>query len=144
MQINIIIGDKHQIYREGLIKLLKQAKNITVTEQAENMEDLVSKVQMLNPDLILIDTKLSDDIGCIVSGIQKINNNNPLCRIIALALHADGKDIRAVIKAGVSGFISKKSNYHQLYDSIIQVYSGKYYFCDETLNILVKNCAIQG
>ena len=53
--IRVGIADDHKIFRKGVILSLRQYTNISFIFEAENGEDLIEKLQIEQPDLVLLD-----------------------------------------------------------------------------------------
>ncbi len=56
----------------------------------------------------------------------------PTIRIIAHSVYDDADRVAGIMKAGASGFVSKKSGYEELITGIKNVYNGQKFICSET------------
>lgn len=65
--ISVVIVDDHDLVREGLRSLLSQYDDIEVAAEAANVEDAVSTVTQIRPDLVLLDLRLGDADGSEVA-----------------------------------------------------------------------------
>lgn len=137
MSIKIVIADDHQLFREGITKLLSNSAEIEVVAQADNGEEAVIKVKKHCPDLILMDIGMP-----ILNGIEAtriIAKEHPDVKILALSMHADKEYIKDMLDAGASGYVLKNCTYMQLIDGIKSVVAGKKYLSEEVTEIVLQD-----
>lgn len=137
MSIKIVIADDHQLFREGITKLLSNSAEIEVVAQADNGEEAVIKVKKHCPDLILMDIGMP-----ILNGIEAtriIAREHPDVKILALSMHADKEYIKDMLDAGASGYVLKNCTYMQLIDGIKSVVAGKKYLSEEVTEIVLQD-----
>lgn len=135
MSIKILIADDHQLFREGLINLLSDTKEIEIVAHAENGKDAVDKALIHQPDIVIMDIGMP-----VLNGIEAtafLKNSMPNIKIIALSMHADKQYIRGMLEAGASGYMFKNCTYHELIVAIHTVYAGDKYFSKEITNIII-------
>ncbi|MCB0113471.1 MAG: response regulator transcription factor, partial [Caldilineaceae bacterium] len=65
--ISIFIVDDHQIFRDGLKLLFDNTPDMQVLAEAQNGEDALEKLAVLEPDLILMDIQLPGKNGIDVT-----------------------------------------------------------------------------
>ncbi len=137
MSIKIVIADDHQLFREGITKLLSNTAEIEVVAQADNGEEAVIKVKEYCPDLILMDIGMP-----ILNGIEAtriIANEHPDVKILALSMHADKEYIKDMLDAGAAGYVLKNCTYTQLIGGIKTVVAGKKYLSEEVTEIVLQD-----
>ncbi|PKP32671.1 MAG: DNA-binding response regulator [Bacteroidetes bacterium HGW-Bacteroidetes-17] len=137
MSIKIVIADDHQLFREGLVKLLSNSSEIEVIAEAENGEDAILKAKDYQPDIMLMDIGMP-----ILNGIEatlKIRNNYPNIKILALSMHIEKDYIKDILDACASGYLLKNCTYNQLIDAINSVYLGKKYLSEEVTEIVIQD-----
>lgn len=81
--MNIILADQQYRVRYALRVLLEQQRDWKVIGEASNAEELITQLQHITPDLILIDSELpgTDTVNCILS----IRQVCPKARIVSLS-----------------------------------------------------------
>lgn len=137
MRIKVIIADDHQLFREGIVKLLSTNTDIEIIAQAENGEETISKVKEHLPDLILMDIGMP-----IMNGIEAtriIVSEFPKIKILALSMHAEKNYIKDILDAGATGYLLKNCTYTQLIEAIKSVYRGKTYLSEEVTEIVLQD-----
>lgn len=137
MSIKIIIADDHQLFREGLVNLLSEAKEIEILAQVENGKDAVSKAIELFPDIVIMDISMPVMDG--IEATRQIRKKNNQIKIIALSMHADKQFIKGMFELGVSGYLFKNCSYDELVEAIKVVYSDRVYLSDRITEFLIKD-----
>ena len=121
-KIRVVIADDHAILREGVKALLNLADDIEVVGEASDGREAIRCVQSLEPDVILMDIAMPD-LGGLEATVE-IRKQNPRTRILVLSQYEDREYIRRFLKAGVSGYVLKKSAGSDLTAAIRAVHRG--------------------
>jgi NarL family two-component system response regulator LiaR len=101
--IRILMVDDHQVVREGLRRMLQPEMDMQVVGEAANIEDALTQVDLLSPDVILMDIKMQGTDG--IEGTRKLKEKYPSCNVIILTLYGDY--LTQAIEAGAVGFLLK-------------------------------------
>jgi len=133
--INIIIVDDHAIFRDGLKSLLSQVSNFHILGEAKTGKDFLDILKNTNPDIILMDISMPEMDG--IEATEKALLKYPNLKIIALSSYSDHIYYYKMIKAGVQGFVLKKSGTEELQEAISKVYNGENYFPQDILKDLI-------
>ena len=75
MPIKAIIIDDERLARNELKKLLEQYPDISIIDEASNVDEAVEKIDLSRPDLIFLDIEMPDMTGV---ELLKILHNKPL------------------------------------------------------------------
>ncbi|MCA9961626.1 MAG: response regulator transcription factor [Anaerolineales bacterium] len=120
--IQVLIVEDHAVVRAGLRALLETEPDMQVVGEAGDAETAVTQTLTLHPDVILMDLCLPDYDG--LYAIQAIKRHNPQARILVLSNHAEDKRVRAVLHAGVTGYLLKDSANQKIVTAIRDVQQG--------------------
>ena len=135
--MNIYLADDHQIVRDGLKLLLKQAYRDAAIFEAGSFNELLSIVSEDNhEDLILCDLCMPDMEG--VKGIQMIREAFPKVLLIVLSGSFSQENIAQAMAIGVNGFVAKNSAGASLINIIRLVQAGETYLPTEWLRTVVE------
>ena len=117
----LLIADRHEIFREGLARLLGDTTEIEViSTTCESWEEDVIKLQ---PDIILMDTEISKCSG--IEAIQRIHQKLPKTKVIALTHSETKADLLSALRAGARAYISKDISLENLVRNITLVIEGE-------------------
>lgn len=103
--IGIVIVDDHSLVREGLRSLLAQFDDIEVVGEAGTVEEAVTVVADVSPDLVLLDLRLGDEEGVDVARQLRADGND--VTILMLSVHDTSRHLREALAAGADGYLLK-------------------------------------
>lgn len=128
--------EDYKIMRDGVKLLLEQDSNLQVVGEAATGPDLLKALLTKQVDVLILDIYLD--------GMQDLSASNgfEICEtvrrlypdifIIIHSAYDDADSIARVLRAGVNGFVSKKSGIIELIKAIKEVASGNRYICKES------------
>jgi len=123
--IKVFIVDDHEIFREGLKKILGTEPGMEIVGEADNGNEVVKGVLESGCDLLLLDLNIPGLEG--VDLIREVKKAKPSVQILILSIHPEDKFVLPLLRAGASGYISKKSELSELIHAIQKVHAkGRY------------------
>lgn len=124
--ITIGLIDDHDLFRSSLKTLLTVSGFFSISIEAEDGEEFLSKLKAGNtvPDVIVTDYQMPKING--KSLIEKLRNKYPSVRIIVLSMFTHFHLVSNIIEAGASGFLSKGIRANALIDAICNVAKGNF------------------
>ena len=137
MPVRIIIADDHRLFREGLVNLLSDSKDIEIIAEAEDGNDAIIKARELNPDVIVMDIGMPVLNG--VDATSRLLKELPSIKVIALSMHSEKQFIKGMLEAGASGYLFKNCAYDELIEAIHTVNAGKKYLSDKITEIMIQD-----
>ncbi|KEQ28632.1 ligand-binding protein SH3 [Pedobacter antarcticus 4BY] len=136
--ISIAIVDDHNLFRQGMISLLSEFREVHIIFDAPNGAVMKQKmIEGLIPEVVLLDISMP-----IVDGYQAaawIKENYPQTRILALSMFEEDKPIIKMLKSGAGGYLLKESKTTELVDAIKTIKQQGYYLNDLVSGKLLKN-----
>ncbi len=135
MKIKVLVTDDHQLFREGLVKLLFSASDIEVIGQAADGNEAIQKSIHFKPDVVLMDISMPNING--IEATKKIKLKVPDIKIIAISMHSDMQYVRGILEAGADGYLLKNCTYRQLTDAIQSVYAGKKFLSEDITEMVI-------
>ena len=124
-KINVILADDHAVVRMGFRLLLQDTKDITVAGEAESGEEVLKLLNTLTADIIVMDLSMPGIGG--LETISRIVSKNKPPKILILSAHEDAIHPKRSLKAGASGYLSKRGAAEELIKAIRQMHSGNMY-----------------
>lgn len=135
-EIKIAIVDDHALFRDGIRMVLSQIPGYDVIYDSSDGRDFIEFVLKSKVDIVLMDIEMP-----YLSGIETTRQTlalKPNLKIIALTMFADEMHYMQMLKAGVKGYILKKSNKFELKQAIDEVFNGGNYFSQEIIQKLAS------
>ena len=121
-KIRVLIADDHAILREGVRALLAAADDIEVVGQAADGLQAIEQVGKLDPAVVLMDIAMPG-LGGLEATIE-LKKQGTRSKILILSQYEDREYVRRLLKAGVSGYVLKKSAGSELAGAIRAVHRG--------------------
>lgn len=132
--INVMIADDHAMIREGLKQLLELDGEIRVINEAGDGEECLNKIDLVNPDVLLLDINMPKKNGLEVLEILK--KKGCTTKILILTIHNEVEYLAKAVKIGINGYVLKDSPAEALKRAIFTVYSGDTFIQPSLANVL--------
>ncbi|NKF21897.1 response regulator transcription factor [Solimonas sp. C16B3] len=120
-----MLVDDHAVVRMGFRMLLSNTHDIEVVSEVDTGEDAIRECATSLPDVVVMDLSMPGIGG--LEAIARLVAKHAGLRILVLSAHEDSIHPRRAIKAGASGYLSKRSAADELIRTIRQVAAGQMY-----------------
>lgn len=121
-EIRIVIVDDQKFVRCLIESILKTHKNFKIVGVAENGKTAIAQVELLKPDVVLIDLEMPEMDGATATEI--IVQRFPECKVLILSSHEDGESLQNALRAGAQGYLLKNSAPQELANAVYSVSKG--------------------
>jgi two-component system, NarL family, response regulator NreC len=125
--ITVIFADDHPAMEQGLVSILKKVKHINIVDTATNGEELVKKVTMHLPQVVVTDVTMPVMDG--IDATKLIKQRHPEIKVLGFSNYNQPGLIKYMIDAGASGYILKNVPIEEIAKAIKTVQSGDIYYC---------------
>ncbi len=129
-QLRILLADDHVTVRHGLKLLIDGQPDMKVIAEASDGEAAVRQALQLKPDVVVMDISMPGMNGLAATRALKKARSDVV--IVTLTRHADDAYLQELLRAGVSGYVLKRSAPTELLQAIRGVAAGGQYL-DSTL-----------
>lgn len=125
MSISVMLADDHVLMREGIKQLLEFDGSIEVVAEASDGEECLSKINVCNPQVLLLDINMPKMNGIEV--LEEIKKQKLDVRVLILTVHNEVEYLLKAVDIGVDGYILKESESAELKRAINLVVNGESY-----------------
>ena len=132
--LRILLADDHVTVRHGLKLLIDSQPDMKVIGEASDGEAAVKQALELKPDVVVMDISMPRMNGLVAT--RALKQAQPDMVIVTLTRHADDAYLQELLRAGVSGYVLKRSAPTELLHAIRGVAAGGQYL-DSTLTARV-------
>ncbi|MFJ8261846.1 response regulator [Rummeliibacillus sp. NPDC094406] len=131
----IIIVDDHQLFREGVKRILDFEDTFDVVAEGDDGVDVVNLYEEFQPDVILMDINMPQKNG--VEATSDLLEKYPDAKVMMLSIHDDESYVSHALKSGALGYMLKEMDADEIVDAIKIVASGGSYLHPKVTRNLV-------
>lgn len=131
----IIIVDDHQLFREGVKRILDFEDTFDVVAEGDDGTDVVSLYAENQPDVVLMDINMPGKNG--VEATADLINEFPDAKVIMLSIHDDETYVTHALKSGSLGYMLKEMDADEIVEAIKVVANGGSYLHPKVTKNLV-------
>ena len=126
MTLRIVLADDHPVVRSGLRALLESLEGFEVVGEATDGESAVREVQLLRPDVVLMDVRMPSVDG--VEAARRIRLRAPGTAVLMLTMYDDDATVFTAMQAGARGYLLKHADQDEIVAAIRAVARGQAIF----------------
>lgn len=134
--IKIAIADDHKIFRDGIKMALSNKDNLKILWEAEDGRDMMHKIAIKMPDVLLMDIRMPEIDG--INAIQILRKEYNSVKIIVLTMYDDHQMISKMMEMGANAYLTKTTDPEEIYEAILTCMNEDFYFND------LVNAAVMG
>jgi DNA-binding NarL/FixJ family response regulator len=114
--IRVVVVDDHDLFRNGLVRLLAEQEGIDVVEEAGDGDRAVRVVRRERPDVVLMDVRMPGMSG--IEATRRIVEEAPDTNVLMLTISDSDGDVNEAILAGARGYLLKESGLEEIVGGI--------------------------
>ncbi|MCL4300399.1 MAG: response regulator transcription factor [Anaerolineae bacterium] len=123
--IRVILADDHHLVRQGLRSLLEKTGDIQILAEAENGQEAVKLAERLAPDVLVMDIAMPRLNG--IQAAEQIRSLGLATQVVILSMYSDETVVRQALRAGVRGYLLKRSVVEELLLALRAAMHGEIY-----------------
>ncbi|KGR76513.1 response regulator transcription factor [Ureibacillus sinduriensis] len=131
----IIIIDDHQLFREGVKRILDFEDTFEVVAEGDDGADVVNLYQNNMPDVVLMDINMPGKNG--VEATSELVAEFPDAKVIMLSIHDDESYVTHALRSGALGYMLKEMDADEIVEAIKVVANGGSYLHPKVTKNLV-------
>jgi DNA-binding NarL/FixJ family response regulator len=129
MSTKIVIADDHELFADGLEKLIRANQDYQVVEKFKNGVEVMEYIDRGGQvDLLVLDLNMPKMDGTQLMGY--LHRNQSPVKVLVVSMHHSQSTMESVRKLAVKGYIGKDSSVSELLTAIDEVLKGNEYFND--------------
>jgi DNA-binding NarL/FixJ family response regulator len=127
--IQIGIVDPYEIMRKGLASVIEDRGGMRVVADASNMADLFAQLGNTRIDILVLEPMLT--WGLSLAAVRAAKSKIDNFRILIFSDYTDEEHVQSALRAGVTGFVSKRAKLEELFQAIQNLGRGEPFLCAE-------------
>ncbi|QPC47523.1 response regulator [Mangrovibacillus cuniculi] len=137
MMTKIVIIDDHQLFREGVKRILEFEETFKVVAEGDDGTEATELVEQHQPDVVLMDINMPNING--IEATKELADKFPDTKIMILSIHDDENYVTHALKTGAIGYMLKEMDSNELIDAVKIVAAGGSYLHPKVTKNLVKD-----
>jgi two-component system, NarL family, nitrate/nitrite response regulator NarL len=133
-RVRIAIADDHEIFRDGLRRLLESEHGFDVVAEAADGVEAVRVAREARPDIMLLDVTMPRMSGLETLAVPELQRT----RVILLTAAIEPGELLRAVQLGARGVVLKESATRHLIDGIHRVMEGKFLIGTEVADDLAQ------
>jgi DNA-binding NarL/FixJ family response regulator len=123
--LRFIIADDHPVMLKGIKEIITEHFDDVTIDLSYRGYELLNKVAENDYDIVLLDISLPDINGLEV--LREIKKKKQKLHVLILSMYPEEQYATRALKAGASGYLTKKSASDELVLAVRKILSGKRY-----------------
>jgi len=133
----VFVVDDHPIVRQGLALLINQESDLAVCGEAEEMHSALSAIQVVRPDILIVDISLNGPDGLEL--LKNIRLTAPRLPVLILSMHDESIYAERALRAGANGYIMKQEATDKVLVALRRILNGEIYVSDRIANSMLRH-----
>lgn len=136
MTTKIAIIDDHQLFREGVKRILEFERTFEVVAEGDDGSEALKIVEEHQPDVVIMDINMPHVNG--VEATRKLVEKFPRTKVIILSIHDDENYVTHALQTGARGYLLKEMDADALIEAVRVVADGGSYLHPKVTHSLVN------
>jgi DNA-binding NarL/FixJ family response regulator len=136
MKTRIVIIDDHQLFREGVKRILDFEEDLEVVAEGADGSEVLSLVEKYKPDVVIMDINMPNMNG--IEATRQLIETYPQTKVLILSIHDDENYVTHALQTGATGYLLKEMDADALIEAVKVVAEGGSYLHPKVTHNLVK------
>lgn len=134
--IKILLADDHQLFREGLKRILNMEDDLEVIGECGDGIQVLEFCNHTLPDIVLMDINMPIETGVVTT--ERLRDLFPDVKVIILSIHDDESYVFESLRKGATGYLLKDMEAEALINAIRAVSQGHSYIHPKVTGKLIN------
>lgn len=122
-RIRVFVAEDHPIYREGLLRALRQRPELEVIGEADNGREALEAIREHKPDVAVLDEHMPELRGTDV--LQAVQRESLPTRVLMLSASMDSGVVFRAVSNGIGGYLTKDADRERICDVVSAIARGE-------------------
>lgn len=122
-RVGVVVADDHPLYRDGLVRVLRERAEIEVLAQAEDGREALAQIRQHRPDVAVLDIALPEVDGLGV--LDAVKREALPTRALFISALDDSATVYRAISCGADAYLPKSSNAAEIVKGVLAVARGE-------------------
>lgn len=138
-KIHVALADDEALFRRGMRLILEDYPDLHILFEAENGEDLLSKIRASSelPDVLLLDLKMPGMTG--IEAAELIRREFPSILIVVVSSHVSKAFIINMIEIGAAAYLGKNAHPDEVAETIRMVCEKGFFYNAAVMEVIRDN-----
>jgi two-component system, NarL family, nitrate/nitrite response regulator NarL len=129
MTVTVLVADDHPIYREGIVRAIKERDDLELVGEAADGREALERIGQLAPSVAVLDIRMPGLDGTQV--LDAMRRNGVDTSVLFLSAFTEPELAYKTVAAGAKGYLSKESSRQEVCDAIATIAGGGTAFAPE-------------
>jgi two-component system, NarL family, response regulator NreC len=134
MTIRILLADDHNLFRQGVRRILESQPDLQVVAEASSGLEAVDMAREHQPDVAVVDIAMKELNG--IEATAQLLRHSPRTAVLILSMYSDERYVMRAVRAGARGYLLKDTLEEGLIEAVQQVAQGQAFFSPSIARIL--------
>ncbi|MFO1340969.1 MAG: response regulator transcription factor [Burkholderiaceae bacterium] len=121
--ITVLLADDHPVVRSGYRRLLDQAGDLRVVDEAGDTDAAYAAFATHRPDVLVTDLSMPGGGGLELT--RRVLARAPAARVLVFSMHDSALLVRRALDAGARGYLTKASAPEALVEAVRALHAGQ-------------------
>ncbi|ANE46704.1 chemotaxis protein CheY [Paenibacillus swuensis] len=135
-KVKIVIADDHQLFREGLKRILNMEDDLEVIGECGDGIQVIEFCNNQKPDVVLMDINMPIENGVVAT--ERLREIFPDIKVLILSIHDDESYVFETLRKGATGYLLKDMEAEALINAIRSVAMGHAYIHPKVTGKLIN------
>jgi DNA-binding NarL/FixJ family response regulator len=126
MTIRILLADDHNLFRQGLRRILEEQPGFEVVADVPSGLEAIDLAKRHQPDIAIVDIAMKELNG--IETTSQLLKQSPQTAVLILSMYSDERYVNRAVRAGARGYLLKDTVEEDLIEAIRQIHAGHPFF----------------
>jgi DNA-binding NarL/FixJ family response regulator len=138
---NLLLVDDHSLIRAGVRALVLDIPGYAVIGEASDGSQLLEMVELLSPDIVLLDISMKETGG--LEALQRLKRVRPQSKVLILSMHTDPALIMQALESGAHGYLLKDTTATELEHALEALRNNERYLSPAIAHTVINQALIR-